>query len=47
MNMMPAAHWKDKKNSFKKHIGSMDEKQIDDAKEEHDVTKMSENRHKR
>ena len=47
INMMPAEHQKDKKNSFKKLAGNIDESQIEEAEEEHDMTKTSENKHKK
>ena len=47
INMVLSGHWKDKKNMFKKYEGSMDETQIEEAKEEHDASKISESKCKK
>ena len=47
VSMMPVGHWKDKKNSFKKRTGSMNESQIDEGEEEFGTIKVSENKHKK
>ena len=44
---MTSGHWKDKKNSFKKRKVNGNERQIEESEEEHDMTKTSENKHKK
>ena len=45
MHLMPLGYWAKKRNTFKKNIGNLDEKQLNDEEELCDLTEISKNTH--